>query len=100
MIRFFTCLAAGFFLVAASAHAQQASRLDEIMKRGTLRVGLTGDYLPFSSFDKATSTFRGFDVDMAEALGKALGVKVEDVQTAWPRLAGDFDPDRFDIAAG
>ena len=56
---------------------QQASRLDEIIKRGTLRVGMTGDYLPFSSFDKATSKFRGFDVDMAEALGKALGVKVE-----------------------
>jgi cyclohexadienyl dehydratase len=100
MIRVLTCLAAGFFLVAASAHAQQGSRLDEIMKRGTLRVGLTGDYLPFSSFDKATSTFRGFDVDMAEALGKALGVKVEYVHTAWPQLTKDFEADDFDIAMG
>src|SRR5260370_41411056 len=90
-------VAAGFFLVAASAHAQQASRLDEIMIRGTLRVGLTGDYLPFSSFDKATSTFRRFDVDMAEALGKALGVKGEDVHTRWPQLIKDFDADDFDI---
>ncbi len=57
--------------------AEQASRLEEIIQRGTLRVGMTGDYLPFSSLDKATSKFRGFDVDMAEALGKALGVKVE-----------------------
>src|SRR3984893_1948707 len=100
MIRFFTCLAAGFFLVAASAHAQQDSRLDEIMKRGTLRVGLTGDYLPFSSLDKASSTFRGFDVDMAEALGKALGVQVEYVHTAWPQLMKDFEADNFDIAMG
>jgi len=52
------------------------SRLDDIIKRGTLRVGMTGDYLPFTSLDKATSKFRGFDVDMAEALGDALGVKV------------------------
>ena len=99
MVRLLSCLTA-FLLVAASAHAQQASRLDEIMKRGTLRVGLTGDYLPFSSFDKTTSTFRGFDVDMAEQLGKALGVKVEYVHTAWPQLMKDFEADDFDIAMG
>jgi cyclohexadienyl dehydratase len=99
MIRILACLAA-VFLVAASAHAQQPSRLDEIVKRGTLRVGLTGDYLPFSSFDKETSKFRGFDVDMAESLGKALGVRVEYVHTAWPQLMKDFDADKFDIAMG
>ena len=99
MIRVLSCLAA-IFLVAASAHAQQASRLDEIVKRGTLRVGMTGDYLPFSSFDKETSKFRGFDVDMAETLGKALGVKVEYVHTAWPQLMKDFEADNFDIAMG
>ena len=100
MVRILTCLAAALFLAAASAHAQQPSRLDDIVKRGALRVGMTGDYLPFTSFDKTTSTFRGFDVDMAEALGKALDVRVEYVQTAWPRLMQDFDADRFDIAMG
>ena len=100
MIRVLACLAAVFLLAAAPAHAQQSSRLDEIMKRGTLRVGMTGDYLPFTSLDKATSTFRGFDVDMAEALGKALGVKVEFVQTAWPQLMKDFEADNFDMAMG
>jgi cyclohexadienyl dehydratase len=99
MIRILPCLAA-IFLVAASAHAQRASRLDDIIKRGTLRVGLTGDYLPFSSYDKETSKFRGFDVDIAESLGKALGVKVEYVHTAWPQLMKDFESDDFDIAMG
>jgi cyclohexadienyl dehydratase len=61
---------------------------------------MTGDYLPFSFFDTATSTFRGFDVDIAQALGKALGVRVEYVRTAWPKLSGDFEADRFDIAMG
>jgi cyclohexadienyl dehydratase len=81
MLRILCCLAAAFYFVA-TAHAQQVSRLDEIIKRGTLRVGMTGDYLPFSSLEKATDAFRGFDVDMAEQLGKALGVKVEYVHTA------------------
>jgi cyclohexadienyl dehydratase len=81
MIRVLSCLAALFLLAASSAQAQQPSRLDEIMKRGSLRVGMTGDYLPFTYLDKETKKFRGFDVDMAEALGKALGVRVEYVQT-------------------
>jgi cyclohexadienyl dehydratase len=100
MPRMLTRLAAAFLLAAVSAHAQQPSRLADIVKRGALRVGMTGDYLPFTFLDKATSKFRGFDVDMAEALGKALGVKVEYVQTAWPRLMQDFDADKFDIAMG
>jgi cyclohexadienyl dehydratase len=100
MTRVLAALAAAFLLMTASAQAQQASRLDDIVKRGTLRVGMTGDYLPFTSFDKTTQKFRGFDVDMAEALGKALGVKVEYVQTAWPQLIKDFEADNFDIAMG
>lgn len=100
MLRYLTCLAAALLIAANVAHAQQASRLDEIIKRGSLRVGMTGDYLPFTSLDKATQTFRGFDVDMAEQLGKALGVKVEYVQTAWPQLTRDFEADKFDIAMG
>jgi cyclohexadienyl dehydratase len=87
-------------LTVPAMHAQAPSWLDAIVKRGTLRVGMTGDYAPFSAFDPATSTFHGFDVDMAESLGKALGVRVEYVRTVWPRLAQDFDADRFDIAMG
>ena len=100
MNRMLAALAAAFVLLSASAQAQQPSRLDDIITRGTLRVGMTGDYLPFTSLDKTTQKFRGFDVDVAAALGKALGVKVEFVQTAWPQLAKDFEADNFDIAMG
>lgn len=83
-----------------SAQAQQAntSRLDDIVARGTLRVGTTGDYRPFSYLDKEKSTHEGLDIDMANALGKALGVKVKFVSTNWPSLMKDFEADRFDIA--
>ena len=101
MLKALTALALSLFLVANSAHAQQQlSRLDDIVKRGTLRVGMTGDYLPFTSLDKTSGKFRGFDVDVAEALGKALGVKVEFVQTAWPQMMKDFEADNFDIVMG
>jgi len=103
MFRLLTGLIAAIALTIA-VHAedagQQPSRLDDIIKRGTLRVGMTGDYLPFTSLDKSTQKFRGFDVDMAEALGKALGVKVEYVPTTWPQLTKDFEADKFDVAMG
>jgi len=71
MFRGFVSLAMAV-LWTVSVHAQQPanSRLDDIIKRGTLRVGMTGDYQPFTYFDKATAKFRGFDVDMAEALAR------------------------------
>jgi len=100
MSKFLSSLAAMLILAAAPAYAQNRSRLDEVVSRGTLRVGTTGDYLPFTFFDKETQKFRGFDVDMAEALGKALGVKVDYVQTAWPQLMSDFEADKFDIVMG
>ncbi len=37
---------------------------------------------------------------MAEALGKALGVRVDYVHTSWPQMTGDFEADKFDIAMG
>ena len=100
MFRILSCLAAVFLIVVPAAQAQQSSRLEVIVQRGTLRVGMTGDYLPFTFFDQTTSTFRGFDVDIAEALGNALGVKIDYVRTAWPQLSADFEADRFDIAMG
>src|ERR1700741_3231406 len=98
---FKACLATVLLLAVNAALAEQpSSRLDEIIKRGTLRVGMTGDYAPFSLLDGTTGKFRGFDVDMAEALGKTLGVKVEFVKTAWPQLAKDFEAENFDVAMG
>ena len=99
----FTGLIVSVLMVAsgfAQSVAQSPSRLDEIIQRGVMRVGMTGDYKPFSYFDQATNKFSGLDVDMAEALGKALGVKVEYVHTAWPKLMKDFEADQFDIAMG
>lgn len=93
------------FLVAAPllwsgpAHAQ-ASLLQEILARGVLRVGTSGDYEPFSVRDEAADTYRGFDIDQAQALAHALGVNLEIVQTSWPKLAADLEAKRFDLAMG
>jgi cyclohexadienyl dehydratase len=96
-MRLLAVLAIGL-LVASGAAAQ--SRLDEIIARGTLRVGLTGDYRPFSTRDKGTGAYSGLDVDMAGDLAVALGARLEIVPTTWGTLLADLDSGRFDIGIG
>lgn len=97
----FAAIAIVGLVFAAAASAETAgSRLDQIIGKGTLRVGMTGDYRPFTFLNPSTSKFEGFDVDMAEALGKAMGVKVEFVKTSWPTMMKDFEADKFDVVTG
>ncbi len=92
------CVLTATGLTATGAFAQ--SRLDDIIARGTLRVGLTGDYRPFSLLDKDTGVYGGIDVDMAKSLADALGVKLEIVPTTWATLLPDIAADRFDVGMG
>lgn len=85
-------------LVATVTQADSGYRLDQIVARGVLRVGATGDYKPFSYRDPTTGQFLGIDADMAEQLSQALGVRLEFVATSWPNLMKDLADDRFDLA--
>jgi cyclohexadienyl dehydratase len=85
--------------LAAQAQAETPSLLDAVTKSGTLRVGLTEDYRPFSIVD-ASGNVEGIDVDMANNLAMSLGVKLEIVKTSWPTLKSDLEADKFDIAMG
>lgn len=93
-------LVTGPMAISTSAAEVATSRLDDILTRGTLRVGTTGDYRPFTFLNKETGQFEGYDIDVANALGATMGVKVEFVQTAWPKMTDDFKADKFDIAMG
>ena len=86
-------------LMALAMPARAQAVLDAILARGVVRVGLTGDYRPFSIKDDA-GRFEGLDVDMAESLAKNLGVRLEIVPTAWPALMPDLQSQRYDIGMG
>ena len=84
---------------ARTASAPPASRLDDILARGVLRVGTTGDYKPFS-YRVGTGDFIGLDIALAGDLAKSLGVKLQLVPTTWGALMADLGEDRFDLAMG
>jgi cyclohexadienyl dehydratase len=100
-VRFIAFWIAGALLaLAGGGAAADSSHLDDIIARGLLKVGTTGDYRPFTALDKASGAYSGLDIDLALSLGAALGVKVAFVPTSWPNLAKDFDSGAFDIAMG
>ena len=66
------------------------------LEDGVLRVGSDISYPPFESFPEGMTTPTGIDVDLARALGEALGVEVEfqdiDLDSRIPSLeAGQVD---------
>ena len=93
-------LAVAAIAVAAPAGAQEKSRLQQVLERGTLRVGMTGDFPPMSVRDPATNSYKGYEVDAANDLAKELGVKVEFVPTDWPTFITGVATGRFDIFMG
>jgi cyclohexadienyl dehydratase len=95
----FTLLCAGAQALPAWAQSPAtASRLDEVIARGTLRVCTTGDYKPYSYY-RPDGTFEGIDIDMTASLAKSLGVKTEFVKTTWSNLTNDFLA-KCDVAVG
>lgn len=101
MLRTIAACLVGLALAAPPALAEgPQSRLDAILAAGVLKVGSTGDYRPFTFKDPASGTYQGFDIDQAQSLADALGVKLEVVPTSWPNLQKDFEAGDFDIAMG
>ncbi|HEY6644750.1 gamma subclass chorismate mutase AroQ [Povalibacter sp.] len=70
--------------------------LPRLQAASVLRIGMTGDYAPFSS--DAGGTLTGADVAMALDLAKALQLQPVFVRTTWPTLMQDLRAGRFDLA--
>lgn len=64
-------LAAATLLFAGAAHAQEKSRLDEVMARGKVIVGVTSEAPPFGFIDEKGELV-GFDIDIARLIAKQL----------------------------
>ncbi len=87
------CLFAATLLLPSFA---SADALDDIVARGTLRVGMEPGYMPFEMTNQKGEII-GFDVDIAKRMAKAMGVKLELVSTAWDGIIPGLITDKYDI---
>lgn len=89
-------LVAAAFLGAMSASVMAIELPAEIVKRGSLKVALVPNYPPMEFRDPATNALSGFDVDLGEAIGRKLGVKIEWTETSFAEFMPSISTGRVD----
>jgi len=98
-----TLTAVGFLFVTAAFSGDidlaKKSTLEQIMKRGELRVGFESGYVPFEMTNKK-GEFIGFDMDYGRRLAKSMGVKFVPINTAWDGIIPALMTGKFDIIMG
>ena len=89
------------FMLSSSTDIPLDGKVAEIVERGTILIGTTGDYRPLS-FRAADGTYWGFGIEVAKEIAKRMGVGVEFKKTSWPTLTADVlaEPQKFDLAIG
>jgi len=93
--RFFRLFVASLILVVANASADV---LDDILERGTLRVGVSL-FVPWTMQDKA-GELSGYEIDVANKLAEDMGVKPEYKLYVWEDIIPAVMKGEIDIIAG
>jgi polar amino acid transport system substrate-binding protein len=76
----------------------QESTIEQVMKRGTLRVGMS-TFVPWAMKDK-TGKLIGFEIDVASQLAADMGVKAEFAPTKWAGIIPALLTGKFDVIIG
>jgi len=84
--------------IAQTAAATGESMLEQVMKRGVLRVGMS-TFVPWAMQDKS-GNFIGFEIDVANRLAREMEVKAEFIPTKWSGIIPALLTGKFDIIVG
>jgi len=85
-------------LGSAQQASAQESTIDQIIQRGQLNVGMA-TFVPWAMRSKSGELI-GFEIDVAKALAKDLGVEVNFVPTAWDGIIPALLAGKFDVIIG
>ncbi len=85
-------------MAASTLSASAQSMLEEVVQRGTLRVGMS-TFVPWAMRDKKGELI-GFEIDVAKKIAKDMGVQIEFVPTAWSGIIPALLAKKFDIIIG
>jgi polar amino acid transport system substrate-binding protein len=79
-------LFAAALICTAAASVVAAELPAEIVRQGSLRVAVVPNYPPMEFRDPATNTLTGFDIELGEALGRKLGIKIAWQETSFDQM--------------
>ena len=84
-------------ICATAASAVMAAELPpDIAQRGSMKLAIVPNYPPMEFRDPATNTLTGFDVELGEALGRKLGVKIAWQETSFDQMMPAIATGRVD----
>ncbi len=92
-------LLASSLLLSLFATGARADQLDDVRKKGELVVGVLGTDEPNSFIDPKTRDIVGYEVDIAAAIAKKIGVKMVLKQLAVAARIPELQQGRVDILA-
>ncbi|MCE3519537.1 transporter substrate-binding domain-containing protein, partial [Escherichia coli] len=69
-----------------------------IKDAGKLVIATMPNYPPITYKDPATNVLQGFDIELGEAIGKELGLKVEWQEIAFAQMLPSLQTGRVDLA--
>jgi ABC-type amino acid transport substrate-binding protein len=92
-----------FMLAALAPHdsftqSLPGAHLDRLQAKHTVRVCIWPDYYGITYRNPKTQVLSGIDIDLANELGKDLGVAVQFVDSSFAKLIEDVTEDRCDVA--
>jgi len=83
----------------APAPASSKSTLQQVIERGTIKIAVILSFPPFGSRN-AQGEPEGYDVDMAKEVAKALGVKLEIIDTTAADRIPNLQTGKVDLVIG
>jgi len=86
------------FAFGFSVAAQAQDALARVKAAGTLKVGTETAFAPFDFIDAGKHV--GLNVDLFEALGKDMGLKIEWIALPWEGVLPGMEVGKFDMVAG
>jgi polar amino acid transport system substrate-binding protein len=92
-----TVLAAGGGVLALPFIARAEGTLEEVKKRGTLRVGVTQAPPWYSKDPKTGEWSSGLGIFMGQAMAQTLGVKFEPVEVSWGNAVAALQGNKIDL---
>lgn len=81
---------------SASTAAAADDSLQKVKDAGELRIGLEGDWQPFSYHDE-NDNLVGYDVEVAQNVARRLGVKADITEGAWDGLLTGLSTGVYDV---
>ncbi|MBW9212576.1 MULTISPECIES: transporter substrate-binding domain-containing protein [Terrabacteria group] len=79
-----------------TSNANKDNSLQKVKDAGVLKVGLEGNWKPFSYHDDKDQLL-GYDVEVAQNIAKKLGVKAEFKEAAWDGLLTGLSTGVYDV---